>query len=251
MTGPGAGTQKTGARGQEAGGGRHGEGTRERPQGREDGEAEEEGEGREGEARKRGKAEGEGDARQKGGAGGDEKGNRGRKPKRRGGQERPRKGVSSSRKHRAEEKMPDKSRPRPGADKGRRAQRGEGMRIQGRNRLAHNPRKQSTNKRGSRTGETRRGGGSRSWYVTLALRSKTWAKGWENGCPGVRSRLEPIKEVAKTIKQHLWGILNAVVLKVRRWRGVRDQDDQVREGLKKGGIDDLFLGGFRVFIFSG
>ncbi|MCU7880958.1 MAG: transposase [Candidatus Thiodiazotropha sp. (ex Lucinoma aequizonata)] len=30
----------------------------------------------------------------------------------------------------------------------------------------------------------------------------------------MRSRLDPIKEVAKTIKAHLWGILNAVVLKV-------------------------------------
>ncbi|MEJ1386925.1 MAG: transposase, partial [Candidatus Sedimenticola sp. (ex Thyasira tokunagai)] len=28
------------------------------------------------------------------------------------------------------------------------------------------------------------------------------------------SRLDPVKEVAKTIKAHLWGILNAVVLKV-------------------------------------
>jgi len=31
----------------------------------------------------------------------------------------------------------------------------------------------------------------------------------------VRSRLNPIKEVAATIKEHLWGILNAIVLKVR------------------------------------
>jgi len=30
----------------------------------------------------------------------------------------------------------------------------------------------------------------------------------------VHSRLDPIKKVAKTIKEHLWGILNAVVLKV-------------------------------------
>ena len=30
----------------------------------------------------------------------------------------------------------------------------------------------------------------------------------------VRSHLKPIKEVAKTIKEHLWGILNAIVLKV-------------------------------------
>lgn len=46
--------------------------------------------------------------------------------------------------------------------------------------------------------------------------SKTWArKGWEQWLSwAVRSRLEPIKEVARTIKEHLWGILNAVVLKV-------------------------------------
>ncbi len=30
----------------------------------------------------------------------------------------------------------------------------------------------------------------------------------------MRSRLEPIKKVARTIKEHLWGILNAVVLNV-------------------------------------
>jgi len=46
--------------------------------------------------------------------------------------------------------------------------------------------------------------------------SKTWAnKGWKKWLSwALRSRLEPIKKVAKTIKQHLWGILNAVVLKV-------------------------------------
>ncbi|MCU7879469.1 MAG: ISL3 family transposase [Candidatus Thiodiazotropha sp. (ex Lucinoma aequizonata)] len=46
--------------------------------------------------------------------------------------------------------------------------------------------------------------------------SKTWAqKGWDRWLSwAVRSRLDPIKEVAKTIKVHLWEILNAVVLKV-------------------------------------
>ncbi len=46
--------------------------------------------------------------------------------------------------------------------------------------------------------------------------SKTWArKGWERWLSwAVRSRLDPIKKVARTIKEHLWGILNAVVLKV-------------------------------------
>ena len=46
--------------------------------------------------------------------------------------------------------------------------------------------------------------------------SKTWArKGWERWLSwAVRCRLEPMKKVAKTIKEHLWGILNAIVLKV-------------------------------------
>ncbi|MCU7879960.1 MAG: transposase [Candidatus Thiodiazotropha sp. (ex Lucinoma aequizonata)] len=46
--------------------------------------------------------------------------------------------------------------------------------------------------------------------------SKTWVqKGWDRWLSwAVRTRLDPIKEVAKTIKAHLWGILNAVVLKV-------------------------------------
>lgn len=30
----------------------------------------------------------------------------------------------------------------------------------------------------------------------------------------VRCRLDPVKKVAQTIKAHLWGIINAVVLKV-------------------------------------
>ena len=46
--------------------------------------------------------------------------------------------------------------------------------------------------------------------------NKTWArKGWERWLSwAVRSRLEPIKQVAKTIREHLWGIINAIVLKV-------------------------------------
>jgi transposase len=46
--------------------------------------------------------------------------------------------------------------------------------------------------------------------------SRGWAeKGWKRWLSwAVRSRLAPVKEVAKTIKEHLWGILNAVVLKV-------------------------------------
>lgn len=63
---------------------------------------------------------------------------------------------------------------------------------------------------------------ARAWAIKeLAMSlwhyvSKTWArKGWEQWLSwAVRSRLDPIKEVAKTIKAHLWGILNAIVLKV-------------------------------------
>jgi transposase len=63
---------------------------------------------------------------------------------------------------------------------------------------------------------------ARAWAIKeLAMSlwhyvSKTWArKGWEQWLSwAVRSRLNPIKEVAKTIKEHLWGILNAIVLKV-------------------------------------
>ncbi len=44
--------------------------------------------------------------------------------------------------------------------------------------------------------------------------SRTWArKGWERWLAwAVRSQLEPVKKVAKTIKAHLWGILNAIIL---------------------------------------
>jgi transposase len=51
-----------------------------------------------------------------------------------------------------------------------------------------------------------------SWHYT----SKVWArKRWEAVLSwAMRCRLEPIKKVAKTIRQHLWGILNAIELKV-------------------------------------
>ncbi len=63
---------------------------------------------------------------------------------------------------------------------------------------------------------------ARAWAIKeLAMSlwhyvSKTWArKGWEQWLSRVvRSRLKPIKEVTKTIREHLWGILNAIVLKV-------------------------------------
>lgn len=45
-------------------------------------------------------------------------------------------------------------------------------------------------------------------------RSRTWAaKDWARWLAwAVRSRLEPVKKVAITIKKHLWGIINAIVL---------------------------------------
>ena len=62
---------------------------------------------------------------------------------------------------------------------------------------------------------------ARAWAIKeLAMSlwgysSRTWAmKAWKQWLAwAVRSRLEPVKKVAKTIKAHLWGILNAVVLK--------------------------------------
>lgn len=63
---------------------------------------------------------------------------------------------------------------------------------------------------------------ARAWAIKeLAMSlwhydSKTWAqKAWSKWLSwAVRSRLEPIKKVAKTIKEHLWGILNSITLKV-------------------------------------
>ena len=51
-----------------------------------------------------------------------------------------------------------------------------------------------------------------SWHYT----SKVWArKRWEAVLSwAMRCRLEPIKKVAKTLRRHLWGILNAIELKV-------------------------------------
>jgi len=63
---------------------------------------------------------------------------------------------------------------------------------------------------------------ARAWAIKeLAMSlwhyvSKTWArKGWERWISwAMRCRLKPMKKVAKTIKEHLWGILNAIALKV-------------------------------------
>ena len=62
---------------------------------------------------------------------------------------------------------------------------------------------------------------ARAWAIKdLAMRlwhyvSRTWAeKGWKQWLSwACRCRLEPIKRVAKIIKKHLWGILNAIILK--------------------------------------
>lgn len=47
-------------------------------------------------------------------------------------------------------------------------------------------------------------------------KSRTWAlKAWSKWYSwAIRSQLEPIKQVARTVKRHLWGIINAVVLGV-------------------------------------
>jgi len=63
---------------------------------------------------------------------------------------------------------------------------------------------------------------ARAWAIKdLAMQlwhyvSRTWAeKGWKQWLSwACRCRLEPIKKVAKIIKEHLWGILNAIILKV-------------------------------------
>ena len=63
---------------------------------------------------------------------------------------------------------------------------------------------------------------ARAWAIKdLAMHlwdyvSRTWAeKRWKQWLSwAVRSRLEPIKKVARTIKAHLWGIINAIILKV-------------------------------------
>ncbi|MFQ5659123.1 MAG: ISL3 family transposase, partial [Gammaproteobacteria bacterium] len=63
---------------------------------------------------------------------------------------------------------------------------------------------------------------ARAWAIKdLAMRlwnyvSRTWAeKRWKQWLSwAVRCRLEPIRAVAKLIKTHLWGILNAILLRV-------------------------------------
>ena len=52
---------------------------------------------------------------------------------------------------------------------------------------------------------------ARAWAIK-ELAMTLWeyvSRGW-----ATRSRLEPVKKVARMLKEHLWGILNAIVLKV-------------------------------------
>ncbi len=63
---------------------------------------------------------------------------------------------------------------------------------------------------------------ARAWAIKEMARNlwhyvhPTWArKGWKRWLSwAMRCRLEPVKEAAKTIKNHLWGIINAIILKV-------------------------------------
>lgn len=47
-------------------------------------------------------------------------------------------------------------------------------------------------------------------FGSHASAAKAW-KGWINWA--MRSRLEPMKKAARTVREHLWGILNAIVLR--------------------------------------
>lgn len=62
--------------------------------------------------------------------------------------------------------------------------------------------------------------------------SRGWAKlAWEGWLSwAMRSRLEPVKRVARMIKQHLWGIINAIVLKATNARaeGVNSRIQRVK-----------------------
>ncbi len=50
---------------------------------------------------------------------------------------------------------------------------------------------------------------SRAWAIKAWKRWLSWAQ---------RCRLEPIKVVARTVKEHLWGIVNAIVLNANNGR---------------------------------
>ena len=67
---------------------------------------------------------------------------------------------------------------------------------------------------------------ARAWAIReLAMslwdyKSRAWAiKAWERWLSWAqRCRLEPIKKVARTVKEHLWGIVNAIVLDANNGR---------------------------------
>ena len=79
---------------------------------------------------------------------------------------------------------------------------------------------------------------ARAWAIkTLGMQlwhyvSRTWAeKGWKQWYAwAIRSRLAPIKKVARTIKKHLWGILNAIVLQASN--GASESMNSRIQGLK-------------------
>ena len=67
---------------------------------------------------------------------------------------------------------------------------------------------------------------ARAWAIRQmamslwSYKSRAWAiKAWKRWlCWAQRCRLEPIKEVARTVKEHLWGIINAIVLEANNGR---------------------------------
>ncbi len=79
---------------------------------------------------------------------------------------------------------------------------------------------------------------ARAWAIkTLGMQlwhyvSRTWAeKGWKQWYAwAIRSRLGPIKKVARTIKKHLWGILNAIMLQASN--GASESMNSRIQGLK-------------------
>jgi len=79
---------------------------------------------------------------------------------------------------------------------------------------------------------------ARAWAIkTLGMQlwhyvSRTWAeKGWKQWYAwAIRSRLAPIKKVARTIKKHLWGILNAIMLQASN--GASESMNSRIQGLK-------------------
>jgi transposase len=79
---------------------------------------------------------------------------------------------------------------------------------------------------------------ARAWAIkTLGMQlwhyvSRPWAeKGWKQWYAwAIRSRLAPIKKVARTIKKHLWGILNAILLQASN--GASESMNSRIQGLK-------------------